>query len=45
MILNYISQQDQMKLFKLSKVMEFVKNLKDWMTNNFLLLSSYISNK
>ncbi len=37
MILNYISQQDQMKL---SKLTECVKNVKDWMTNNFLLLNS-----
>ncbi len=36
-ILNYISQQDQMKL---SKLTECVKNVKDWMTNNFLLLNS-----
>ncbi len=26
---------------KLSKLMECVKNVKDWMTNNFLLLNSY----
>ncbi len=38
MILNYISQQDQIKL--LNYVIDCVTNVKDWMTNNFLLLNS-----
>ncbi len=33
----YISQQDQMKLLNYRNVF---KNVKDWMTNNFLLLNS-----
>ncbi len=38
MTLNYISQQNQMKL--LNYLTECVKNIKDWMTSNFLLLNS-----
>ncbi len=37
MTLNYISQQDPDETSKLSKLTESVKNLKDRMTNNFLL--------
>ncbi len=40
MTLNYISHQDQIKLLKVSKLTECGKNVKDWMTNNFLLLKS-----
>ncbi len=35
----YISTRPD-KTFKLSKLTECVKNIKDWMTNNFLLLNS-----
>ncbi len=35
MILNYISQQDQMKLLNY-----LIKKIKDWMTNHFLLFNS-----
>ncbi len=40
MILNYISQHDQMELLNYLSLTECVKNVKDWMTNHFLLLNS-----
>ncbi len=42
MILNYIAQQDQMKLLNYLRV--YNVNVKDWMTNNFLLLNSDYDN-
>ncbi len=39
MILNYISTRPD-ETSKLSKLTSCVKNVKDWMTNNFILLNS-----
>ncbi len=40
MALNYIISTRSDETSKLSKLRECVKNVKDWMTNNFILLNS-----